>query len=240
MPGANPLFPSYPDNGLPLVIVNFKTYEAATGARAVRLAEICERVSRKHEIVIMISPQYTDIYRICRESSISIPVFAQHIDDKIGQYTGSVSPIAVKEAGASGTLLNHSEKRIPIQQVGDRIAAARSNGLLTLCFADSMVESRKIAAFGPDMLAYEPPELVGTGISVSSVRPGEITEFVRGISPKVKRLVGAGITSGGDAAKSVELGADGFGVSSAVTKSKDPEKTLVELVEASIRQTKMR
>jgi TldD protein len=36
----------------------------------------------------------------------------------------------------------------------------------------------------------------------------------------------------------VELGADGWGVSSAVTKSKDPEKTLVELVEASIAQAR--
>jgi len=218
---------------LPIILINFKTYEEATGDRAVRLAHICRSVAMKFGKRIIISPQFTDIYRIAREASAYAPVFAQHIDDGIGKFTGSVSPLAVKQAGAVGTLLNHSERRLEIEEIGKRVRAAKAHGLMTLCFADSVKESLKIAAFNPDMIAYEPPELVGTGISVSTARPSQITDFVKAVDPKVRRLVGAGISNANDVKKALELGADGWGVSSAFTKSKSPEVILSELVEAS-------
>jgi triosephosphate isomerase len=218
---------------LPIIIINFKTYEEATGDRASGLAKICGKVAARYAKRIIVSPQFTDIYRISRESSPWTPVFAQHIDDGIGKFTGSVSPLAVKEAGAVGTLLNHSERRLPIEEIGKRIRAAKAHGLMTLCFADSIEESLRIASFAPEMIAYEPPELVGTGISVSTAKPSQITDFVNKVTPKVRRLVGAGISSAGDVKKALELGADGWGVSSAFTKSKDPEKILTELVAVS-------
>jgi triosephosphate isomerase len=218
---------------LPIVIINFKTYEEATGDRAVGLARICRSVAMRHGTQIIISPQFTDIHRVARETSAYTPVFAQHIDDGIGKYTGSVSPLAVREAGAVGTLLNHSERRLPIGEVGKRIQAAKAHDLMTLCFADSIEESLKIESFGPDMIAYEPPELVGSGISVSTSKPSQIIDFVTRVTPKVRRLVGAGISNAGDVKKALELGADGWGVSSAFTKAKDPEKVLTELVAAS-------
>jgi triosephosphate isomerase (TIM) len=218
---------------LPIIIINFKTYEEATGERAVRLAQICERVATKFRKRIIVAPQFTDICRIATGSSASTLVFAQHIDDGIGKFTGSVSPLAVREAGAVGTLLNHSERRLDIDDIGRRIKAAKAHGLMSLCFADSIEESLKIAALGPEMIAYEPPELVGTGISVSTAKPSQVTDFVKRVTPKVRRLVGAGISNAGDVKKALELGADGWGVSSAFTKAKDPEKTLTELVAAS-------
>jgi len=217
---------------LPIIIINFKTYEEATGERAVGLARICGRVATKYGKRIIIAPQFTDIHRVARESS-STPVFAQHIDYGIGKFTGSVSPLAVREAGAVGTLLNHSERRLSIEEIGKRIKAAKAHSLMSLCFADSIEESMRIAAHDPEMIAYEPPELVGTGISVSTAKPSQITDFVSKVTPKVRRLVGAGISSAGDVKKALELGADGWGVSSAFTKAKDPEKTLTELVGAS-------
>jgi triosephosphate isomerase (TIM) len=218
---------------LPIIIINFKTYQEATGDRALRLARICRSVAMKYGKRIIVSPQSTDIYRISREASPYTPIFAQHIDDGIGKFTGSVSPLAVKEAGAVGTLLNHSERRLPIGEIAKRIEAAKAHGLMTLCFADSIKESLQIAALGPEMIAYEPPELVGTGISVSTAKPSQITDFVSKVTPKVRRLVGAGISNAADVKKALELGADGWGVSSAFTKAKDPEKILTELVEVS-------
>ena len=218
---------------LPIIIINFKTYEEATGERAVRLAHVCKSVAMKFGKRIIVSPQFTDIYRIAKEASPYTPIFAQHIDDGIGKFTGSVSPLAVKEAGAVGTLLNHSERRLSIEEIGKRIKAAKAHGLMSLVFADSIAESLKIERFAPEMIAYEPPELVGTGISVSTARPTHVTEFVSKVSPRVRRLVGAGITNAGDVKKALELGADGWGVSSAFTKSKFPERVLTELVEAS-------
>ncbi len=218
---------------LPIIIINFKTYEEATGDHALRLARICRSVAMRHRKRIIISPQFTDIYRIAKEASPYTPVFAQHIDDGIGKFTGSVSPLAVKEAGAVGTLLNHSERPLSTVEVGKRVAAAKAHGLMTLVFADSIRQSVKLEAFAPDMIAYEPPELVGTGISVSTAKPSQITDFVKKVKPTVRRLVGAGISSAVDVKKSIELGADGWGVSSAFTKAKDPERILNELVDAS-------
>jgi triosephosphate isomerase (TIM) len=227
-PARNPLL-----DRLPIIIINFKTYEEATGDRALGLARICRSVAMRFGKRIIVSPQFTDIYRISREASAYTPVFAQHIDDGIGRFTGSISPLAVREAGAVGTLLNHSERRLPIEEIGKRVKAAKAHGLMSLCFADSIEESLKIQAFGPEMIAYEPPELVGSGISVSTARPSQITDFVSKVAPSVRRLVGAGITNAGDVAKALELGADGWGVSSAFTKAKDPERILTELVRAS-------
>jgi triosephosphate isomerase len=228
MPARDPLL-----EHLPIIIVNFKTYEEATGDRALRLARTCRSVAMKYGKRIIISPQFTDIPKLSMESYPYTPVFAQHIDDGIGKFTGSISPLAVREAGAVGTLLNHSERRLPIEEVGKRIKAAKEYGLMSLCFADSIEESLKIAAFEPEMIAYEPPELVGTGISVSTAKPSQITDFVSRVTPSVRRLVGAGISNPGDVKKALELGADGWGVSSAFTKAKDPERILDELVGAS-------
>jgi len=75
---------------LPIIIINFKTYEEATGDRASRLARICKSVAMKYGKRIIVSPQFTDIYRIAQEASTYTPVFAQHIDDGIGKFTGSV------------------------------------------------------------------------------------------------------------------------------------------------------
>ncbi len=227
-PARNPLL-----DRLPIIIVNFKTYEEATGDRALGLARICRSVAMRFGKRIIVSPQFTDIYRISRESSAYTPVFAQHIDDGIGKFTGSVSPLAVREAGAVGTLLNHSERRLTIEEIGKRIEAAKAHGLMSLCFADSIEESLKIQSFAPEMIAYEPPELVGSGISVSTARPSQITDFVSKVAPSVRRLVGAGISNPEDVTKALELGADGWGVSSAFTKAKDPERVLTDLVRAS-------
>jgi len=50
---------------------------------------------------------------------------------------------------------------------------------------------KSIASFKPDYIAIEPPELIGTGVSVSKARPEIISKtvkIVRETNPKVKVL----------------------------------------------------
>ena len=97
--------------------------------------------------------------------------------------------------------------------------------------------SRKIAEFSPDFLAYEPPELIGTGIPVSKTKPEVVrrtVEIVKRVNPKVKVLCGAGISSGEDVKKALELGTKGVLVASAVVKAKDPKSVLEDFCEAII------
>ena len=113
----------------PLILINFKTYSEALGEKAVRLAKIAEMVSKKTGKCIAVAPQYTDIRRIARETNL--PVFAQHIDPvEPGAHTGKILPESIKEAGAIGTLINHSERQMKISDIERCILSAKSLGLL--------------------------------------------------------------------------------------------------------------
>ena len=218
---------------LPLIVVNFKCYEAGTGENALKLAKICDFISKEYGVEIVIAPQFVDIYRIAHE--VDIPVFSQHLDPvEEGAFTGHVSARAVKEAGAVGTLINHSERRLELNKVEKCVNIARKYGLITICCSRDIDESEKIANFTPDFIAYEPPELIGTGIPVSKTKPEVIRETIEEIgkiNPSVKVLCGAGITSGEDVKKALELGTVGILVASGIVKAEDPEKVLIEFIE---------
>jgi triosephosphate isomerase (TIM) len=218
----------------PLILLNLKTYEQATGQKAIDFARIAEKVYEKTGISIAIAPQTIDIAAVTVSSET--PVFSQHIDPVFyGKYTGHTLPEAVAEAGAYGTLLNHSEHQIPLEQIEAAIKRAREVDLVTVVCADTVDTAKKIALLGPDAIAIEPPELIGSGISVSSAQPEIVTgsvTAVKNINPDVKVLCGAGITNGEDASSALDLGAKGILVASGVVKSPDPYKALLELARA--------
>ena len=216
----------------PIIAINFKTYAQATGEGALRIAKAAERVYKETGVTIVVAPQLADLYRIAQE--VEIPVFAQHIDPiKPGSHTGHVLPEAVKEAGAVGTLLNHSENRMILADLEAAIRRAEEVGLMTMVCSNNPKVSAAVAALSPDYVAVEPPELIGTGIPVSKTKPEVITNtvnLVKKISPKVKVLTGAGISTGEDVKKALELGTVGVLLASGVTKAKDPEKAIRDLV----------
>ncbi|NJE11852.1 triose-phosphate isomerase [Thermococcus sp. LS2] len=216
----------------PIIAINFKTYAQATGEGALRIAKAAEKVYKETGIMIVVAPQLADLYRIAQE--VEIPVFAQHIDPiKPGSHTGHVLPEAVKEAGAVGTLLNHSENRMILADLEAAIRRAEEVGLMTMVCSNNPKVSAAVAALDPDYVAVEPPELIGTGIPVSKAKPEVITDtvdLVKRVNPNVKVLCGAGISTGEDVKKALELGTVGVLLASGVTKAKDPEKAIWDLV----------
>ncbi|WP_456450987.1 triose-phosphate isomerase [Palaeococcus sp. (in: euryarchaeotes)] len=216
----------------PIIAINFKTYIQATGEGALRIANAAEKVSNETGITFVVAPQLADLYRVAQE--VEIPVFAQHIDPITpGSHTGHVLPEAVKEAGAVGTLLNHSENRMILANLEASIARAKELGLMTMVCTNNPKVSAAAAALEPDYVAVEPPELIGTGIPVSKAQPEVVTntvEFVKKVNPSVGVLTGAGISTGEDVKKALELGSVGVLLASGVTKAKDPEKAIWDLV----------
>ena len=102
------------------MVVNFKTYMEATGKRAIELAKVAEDVSRETGVTIIVAPQFTDIEPVSK--TVDIPVFSQHMDAvKPGAHTGHVLAEAVKSAGADGSLLNHSERRINPPEIAESV-----------------------------------------------------------------------------------------------------------------------
>jgi len=219
----------------PMIIVNFKTYAEATGKKAVELAKKAEKISNETHVFVGVAPQFADIAAIAK--AVSIPVFAQHIDPiKPGSYTGHVLAESVKEAGAAGTLINHSERQLKLSDISDIIGITRKNGLISVVCANNPNISVAVATLKPDIIAIEPPELIGTGIPVSKAKPEVVTEtikLVRKVNPPVTILCGAGISRGDDVAVALKLGTQGVLVASGIVKAKDQYRVLREFAEAT-------
>jgi len=217
----------------PLVVVNFKTYTEAAGERAVKLAKIIAEVGRENGVSVAVAPQAFDIYGIAKE--VGIPVLAQHLDSfEPGKHTGWLLPEAAREAGAVGALVNHSEHSLQLSVIDLIVKRLRGLGMVSLVCGRDVEASREVAALAPDMVAVEPPELIGTGRAVSKVKPEVVSDTVRGVhevNPKVRVLCGAGIASGEDARLSLELGAEGVLLARAITCATDPRAAILDIVQ---------
>ncbi|MBU1018923.1 MAG: triose-phosphate isomerase [Patescibacteria group bacterium] len=212
---------------LPIIITNFKTYETGTGSKALELAKIHAKVAADLKVSMAIAVQPTDLVTLV--ASVGFPVFSQHMDPvSYGSSTGHILPEAIKGAGAAGTLLNHSERRIPMDQIRASIERAKEVSLFTIVCAADDEEAAEIAAMGPDMIAVEPPELIGGDISVSTSDPDLIKRSAEVVG-EGRLLVGAGVKTGEDVRIAVELGAAGVLLASGVTKAADPEAVLRDL-----------
>lgn len=208
----------------PMIIVNFKTYLESTGKRAVDLAKQAERAAKETGANIIVVPQLADLAKVAE--TVEIPVFAQHIDPiKPGSSTGHVLAESVKEAGAVGTLINHSERQLRLIDIEAIIALAKEKGLVSCVCANNPSVSAAIAAMRPDITSVEPPELIGSGISVSKAKPEIVTDTVKlvhKIDPKMTILCGAGISQAEDVSIALKLGTQGVLVASGIVKAKDP------------------
>jgi len=219
---------------LPIIIVNYKTYSEATGKKAVKLSKIAEEVSMETGVNVGVAPQFADIAAIA--DTVSIPVFSQHIDPiSPGSFTGHILLESVKEAGAVGTLINHSERRLKLCAIEAIVARIRESGIVSVVCTNNAAVSAAVAALKPDIISLEPPELIGTGIPVSKAQPEVVTETVervKRINPDAVLLCGAGITEGEDVTAALKLGTMGVLVASGIVKAKDPRKVLMEFSEA--------
>lgn len=209
-----------------MIIVNFKTYKNAVGPAAVTLAKIHEAIAQETGADIAVAVDALDISAVA--AAVDIPVFAQHVDAAdFGSFTGGIVPEVVKELGAVGTLLNHSEKRLGANLAGC-IAAAKRAGLAIVLCAETAEEAEKFVEYSPEYIAVEPPELIGGDISVTTANPAIISESVKRIGD-CQLLVGAGVKNGVDVATAMKLGAKGVLLASGVTKAADPATVLRDL-----------
>jgi len=216
-----------------MIFVNYKTYKESSGERAIALTKILEEVAHESQVKIIPVVQTIDAEMVF--ASTTLEVWMQHLDPiSFGAHTGWTLPEEAARIGISGVFLNHSEHKFTdFEALRTANEKAMSANLKTLIFAGSLEELKNITALKPTFVAYEPPELVGsTETSVARSQPEIISkaaEIARnGGEPLV---VGAGVSSMEDIKKSVELGAVGVAIATAVVKAADPKEKLLELVE---------
>ncbi len=210
---------------LPKVIINYKTYDEALGEKGLELSRIAKEVEKTYNVKISVMPLFVDL----RANSEVISVYAQTLEKiESGAHTGHITLNQIIDAGAEGVVLNHSEKRIPIEEIKEISRMAKANGLEVIVCAENAEEASRIDEIKEvDAIALEPRELIGSGRAVSKEKPEEIVNALELI--KKPLYVGAGITSKEDVGKSIELGAYGILVASAIVKAEDRKAKVEEL-----------
>jgi triosephosphate isomerase (TIM) len=213
-----------------MIVLNLKTYQASF-EKALLFTDIAAEVVAETGVRIIVAPPAAYIHEAAERYS---NVFAQHADDvEPGAHTGSVPAAMLKAIGVKGSLLNHSEKRLDsMERVKKTVDILHQNGLESLVCAATTKEVSEIAHYSPTMIAVEPPELIGSGVSVTDSQPEIVTNSVKAVkevNDKVLALCGAGVSNKSDVKKSLELGAEGVLLASAFVKAEDPKAFLSDL-----------
>src|SRR6266705_1608103 len=216
----------------PAIVLNFKTYPEILGKRGWDLAKRFAAVEDDTGASIVLCPPTTDLAHVAK--LVHIPVFGQHVDAaEAGRATGWIPPEALLEAGAAGTLINHSERKVAWEEMAKSIPRCQKIGLEVIACADDLAEAETLAKLSPEYIAIEPPELIGGKVSVTSANPEVITKAVdriRVVNAAVRVLCGAVVRTRKDVARALELGTSGVLLSSGVVKAKSPDEALRDLV----------
>jgi triosephosphate isomerase len=220
----------------PAIVINFKAYEESLGKKSLELAKMAEKVWKEKGVTIAVAPQLVDLRTIVSE--VEVPVFAQALDQaQVGAFTGFTTLQAIKDAGADGFILNHSERRVNLSLISEAVNYARSLKLISLICADTADTTGAVSSLNPDFVAIEPPELIGTGIPVSKAKPEVVTgsiDRVRRVGSTSKVICGAGITTAEDVRAALKLGTVGVLLASGVVKAKDPLRVISEMADACL------
>ena len=210
------------------VLVNLKAYPCDP----IEVATAAADVADDSGVRVAVAPQAAHIDAV---AETGVETWAQHVSpNEHGSHTGSTLAEAVADAGAEGTLLNHSENRLKLADIDGSLEAAERADLETIVCANNPAQIGAAAALGPDAVAVEPPELIGTGTPVSQADPDIVTGAVDAaarVDGDVDVLCGAGISTGEDLVSASDLGATGVLLASGVAKADDPRAALEDLVE---------
>ena len=208
-----------------MIFLNFKTYPETSDKKAIKLCQLIKNIHSPVKIIPCL--QTSDIKQVTK--NIELPVWAQHLDPvELGKNTGYIAPEAVKQDGATGTLLNHSEHPLKPSTITQTINLCRQHQLKVMVITDSLEQIQSITKLKPNYLGFEDPKLIGGPIPMVQAHPDLIKKAVALSSQPL--VVGGGIRSTIDVQVALKLGAKGVLVASEFAKSKDPQATLLELV----------
>lgn len=217
-----------------MLILNFKNYKESTEENAEKLLLIINEVITEYpeyKDKIMVAASILDIVTLKNEFP-KINIISQHVENKIEQNTtGWLTSENLLDNGIQYSLYNHSEHRVWSENIVDDIKKIQSSKLNLIVCCENLDEAAIILDANPFAIAYEPKDLIGTDISVTT-RPEIIKQFTDLTSNKTLSLIGAGIKTTEDIRTGISLGTKGFLLSSGFVKSDDPKSKLIEFLQA--------
>lgn len=211
---------------LPFLITNFKNHKQSTGKDAQELAKIHNDIQKQTNKKIGICPNNDDL-QVATENK-NIIIIAQHSD--LTSDNGQFSSKKLKEIGVQGSLLNHSDHRLPTEIIKKTIKELHNEDLFVIICAETPKEVEFFQKLNPDAIAFEPKELIGGDISVATAESKSIKECIKN-AKNIPLYIGAGIKTKKDIEIGLKLGVKGFLASSNICKSNTKTQKLKELLE---------
>lgn len=189
----------------PLIIANWKMYK--TLPEALDFIRKTVPIAQTSQAEIALAVPFTLIREVAKSAAGSpFKIGGQNMNDASeGAFTGEVSALMLKDAGASFVLLGHSERRSHFQEtdafINRKVRRALSEGLqVVLCIGESYEDHNegkireKLASqilgslegveakdFSNLVIAYEPVWAIGTGKAATSDEVSEESDVIREI-----------------------------------------------------------
>lgn len=212
----------------PFFEVGVKNY--IYGDEVLKLAQAADAASIKYDIDVIFLTPYTDIRRVCENTSRLI-VFAPYMDVlRPGRGIADVLPESIKAAGAKGVVLNHCERPMTLAAIRETIARANELDLISFACANTLEEAKAIAQLHPDIINPEPTELIGTGAVSDMDYVQQSINAVKSIDPHILVEQAAGISAGKQVYDMIYAGADAAGAASGIVCSHSPNTVMTEMI----------
>lgn len=209
-----------------MIFLALKTYKESTGDAGIKMLSSVKKVSAETKIPIIAVAQATDIYRIRKE--LDIEVWAQHVDAiDPGKHSGWISPYSLKEAGATGVIINHSEHKLDRDEVIERANKSKEYGLKTMVIGQSPETALDFDNLETDYVAYEEEDLIAGKVSMIDQQEKTIRDLV--LKLRHPLIIGAGIVDGEDTKKTAETGAAGVIMATYFVTAENHEEKLRDL-----------
>ncbi len=187
----------------PIIAGNWKMNNNIAEASA--LVEALVKAENKNGAEVIIAPSYTALAvsaHLAKNSHIKIAAQDVHWEDK-GAFTSAVSPVQAKDAGATHTIIGHSERRSVFGDTDEilnkKVAAALRNGLTVIFCVGETLEEREanktmavieaqltngLKGFSAQdlkglIIAYEPVWAIGTGKTATPEQAQEVHAAIR-------------------------------------------------------------
>ena len=188
----------------PLIAGNWKMYKTV-GETVAFVNDLRDLVQGVSGVEVVVAPPFTAVHAAAgaaRGSNIAIAAQSLYWE-KEGAFTGEISPLMVKEAGAAYAIVGHSERRRLFGEsdaiVNRKTLSAIGAGLTPIvCVGETLDERERgemLAVLdrqvkdgldrltgdqiGALVIAYEPVWAIGTGRTATAAQAGEAHTHVR-------------------------------------------------------------
>ena len=193
-----------------LIAGNWKMHTTVTEA-CILAKDVAELAGSHDDREVLLAPPFTvlsEVSHVIKDSQVVIA--AQNVCwEAKGAFTGEISPVMLKDCGASAAIIGHSERRQIFKEsnslINQRVKGALAFELMAILCVGETLEEREadrtfdvletqiregladvqVSAMESVVIAYEPVWAIGTGKTATKEQAQEAHEFIRQLIEKM-------------------------------------------------------